>query len=1168
MKQIIIFIFTVGFISNVLSQNLYTPIVTQGLNNLQIVKSDLNEIEGVFSLEDLKAFKVKTKKHGIFTQLVGNGLLKDFSRIGEPMTLVYNKLIEIPEGANVSAKVISYDSTIIKLNDFGLNNILIPTQPSIPKNIDPDELPFEYNKASYKINSFKGSPMIKVERLGKMRGTTIGRLSISPMAYNPVKNELIIFTNISFRIEFKNYNKDKASYEYKRLYSPAFESLFSKTLLNHKDILQAYSIKDDITRYPIKMVIITSSTYVNSLDDFIKWKHQKGFYTIVETTDNIGNTTTAIHNYLQNLYDNATPSDPAPTYVIFIGDINVIPAHYSDAGYTSKYTDLYYCTMDGTNDIYPDMYYGRWSVENLSELSSYIDKTLQYEMYSMPNDAYLAKSVMVAGVDASNASTYGNGQINYACDYYINASHGFTTVYEYLYGSGTPITSDEPRAADSIHAQVSRGVGFVNYTAHCSDDGWADPSFTISDAQSLQNINEYCVMLSNCCQSNKFDVSDAFGEVITNTPNLGCVAHLGASQYSLWDEDYWFAVGATTVSSNPSYDSHLGAYDKIFHDNGEPVNEWYATSHQLIYAGNLAVTESGSNNEQYYWEIYHTMGDPSIFIYMGIPSDLNVSYQDIQVVGTTSLTINTEDYAYVAISNEGTLLDAQYTGSGTSVTLNFTSPTSPDTFDIVITKQFKKPYFGKVYFISPTGPYVSLTSENFDDSNENNNGLCDYGENILIDINLKNVGNQDASNIVAQISTSDQYISITDNIENCGNILAGQENSYAGAFAFTIADSIPDQHVVYFDMIITDDNNNTWHYTFSTTLNAPVLDVVGYSINDSNGNNNGRLDPGETTIINIQNKNIGNSTTPSGTATLSTTYNNITISGSPTTIAQTLSGSSYNAPFTLEVSSSAQIGDVASLSYTWEALPYTISTTFSVPIGEIIEDWEDSNTFDFNWQDDGNATWFRDNTTFYEGAYSMRSGDISDDETSTLYITIDVISPDTLSFFYKVSSEDSYDFLNFYVDGTMVGQWSGEINWTNFSYYIASTGTHVLKWSYEKDYSISDGLDAGWIDFIKFPPISIIYSQDFVVDEINAELNIYPVPAHNNLNISYTLNTPSDVSFEIYDVNGKILEKFGSFHKETGKYLLTKNIKKLKNGTYFIKMKAGNDIYIRKFIKE
>ncbi|EKD84080.1 MAG: hypothetical protein ACD_39C00259G0002 [uncultured bacterium] len=36
-----------------------------------------------------------------------------------------------------------------------------------------------------------------------------------------------------------------------------------------------------------------------------------------------------------------------------------------------------------------------------------------------------------------------------------------------------------------------------------------------------------------------------------------------------------------------------------------------------MVAGNLAVEASSSSRKQYYWEVYHLMGDPSLKTYMG-----------------------------------------------------------------------------------------------------------------------------------------------------------------------------------------------------------------------------------------------------------------------------------------------------------------------------------------------------------------------------------------------------------------------------------------------------------------------------------------------------------------------------------------------------------------------
>ena len=87
-----------------------------------------------------------------------------------------------------------------------------------------------------------------------------------------------------------------------------------------------------------------------------------------------------------------------------------------------------------------------------------------------------------------------------------------------------------------------------------------------------------------------------------------------------------------------------------------------------------------------------------------------------------------------------------------------------------------------------------------------------------------------------------------------------------------------------------------------------------------------------------------------------------------------------------------------------------------------------------------------------------------------MYITIDVPVNDQISFYRKVSSEETYDFLKFYIDGTMLEQWSGEVPWSEVSYPVTA-GTHTFKWEYSKDISVSSGSDCGFVDYVVFPSI-------------------------------------------------------------------------------------------------
>ncbi len=123
----------------------------------------------------------------------------------------------------------------------------------------------------------------------------------------------------------------------------------------------------------------------------------------------------------------------------------------------------------------------------------------------------------------------------------------------------------------------------------------------------------------------------------------------------------------------------------------------------------------------------------------------------------------------------------------------------------------------------------------------------------------------------------------------------------------------------------------------------------------------------------------------------------------------------------------------------------------------------DFNSLDWILIDDANWTIVTDSV--YEGSYSAKSGLITHNQTTSMELTIEE-SLDTISFARKVSSENNWDYLRFYIDDIQIDQWSGQQDWLVVEYAITQ-GLHTFKWSYEKDGSASSGSDCGWIDNVR-----------------------------------------------------------------------------------------------------
>lgn len=125
------------------------------------------------------------------------------------------------------------------------------------------------------------------------------------------------------------------------------------------------------------------------------------------------------------------------------------------------------------------------------------------------------------------------------------------------------------------------------------------------------------------------------------------------------------------------------------------------------------------------------------------------------------------------------------------------------------------------------------------------------------------------------------------------------------------------------------------------------------------------------------------------------------------------------------------------------------------------------NAPDLEWTTGGSASWLVQPTITHDGLLAARSGTITHSQQTWMETT--VAGPGALSFWWKVSSEDDYDFLEFFVNGALTASISGEVDWQQLDFTLPA-GPQTLRWHYLKDNSSSAGSDRGWLDEVSFVP--------------------------------------------------------------------------------------------------
>ena len=174
----------------------------------------------------------------------------------------------------------------------------------------------------------------------------------------------------------------------------------------------------------------------------------------------------------------------------------------------------------------------------------------------------------------------------------------------------------------------------------------------------------------------------------------------------------------------------------------------------------------------YHYKIYCVLGDPSIHIWKDVPQAVTVTYPASIPFGN-----NLVEFTVTHTATGLPVSNAEVCVSGTTIfatgTTDATGKAYLDLFSEVA-GNIKSNGKGRKCNSFPRhiGALLSLpghmsireTYSMNDISGGNGNGLFNYGKSILMSLSVKNVGTRQANNVNVTLSTTDPFITITDNV--------------------------------------------------------------------------------------------------------------------------------------------------------------------------------------------------------------------------------------------------------------------------------------------------------------------------------------------------------------------------------------------------------------------
>ena len=138
----------------------------------------------------------------------------------------------------------------------------------------------------------------------------------------------------------------------------------------------------------------------------------------------------------------------------------------------------------------------------------------------------------------------------------------------------------------------------------------------------------------------------------------------------------------------------------------------------------------------------------------------------------------------------------------------------------------------------------------------------------------------------------------------------------------------------------------------------------------------------------------------------------------------------------------------------------------------------------------------------------------------------------------------------------------GDVFTTNFQF------TADPSWDINEMHVVGMLLNNGNIDNAVSLPVSI-NNNPVSVDNIssNVSINIFPNPAVSTTTLLMTIDTEKEVSVSVKSIEGKLIAK-GNYGNMIGSHTLTFDVSNFSKGIYIVEVQIGNEIIVKKFIKE
>jgi len=653
------------------------------------------------SAEDVYVYKVEhvaefSPQEISFDKLMGYDVarLQDadhLDELGRPMLPVKELRIALPAGMAVKDIELLHTKSI----DIPGQYTILPAQS--PLKWEMSDAVADFVQPDVEVyESHDLYPPQVVQYIGQtdLAGQSMAVIHICPVQYVPYEKRLLLHTSVHVAVT------GTAGYEYGD-YLPVrissvgrvtYEEMLRSMVVNPSDVaVQTSPVHGPIPLMlppggPYDHVIITGTEHASDWGRLVEWHTKRGLRDTIVTPDQIYSSYSGADDQekIRNFVIDAH-STWSTLYFLFAGEHETVPFEYRTYyGGENTPSDQYYADYD--DDWTHEVYVGRVSAENSSQINRFIDKVLMYEKDPPVLDYPL--NVLLIGMDLDQFTPA--EQLKETIDGYIPTRFNVTKVYD----------SYEENHRTAVLNALNAGQNLVNHADHCNwnvmgtgdfNHGWGIYN---ADVDNLTNDDKPCVIVSSGCQPNRMDYDDCIAEhfVVYNTSRAGIV-------FTGNTRDGWYTQGSPNSLS--------GKLDRLW---------WRGFfEYNIVNLGQTLVWckhqfENNTNIQKHCEWTFNLLGEPAMAVWTETPESLLVTHPPRLQLGPSSFAVHVQEaeggavsQAFICLWKPGEVYVRAYT-DGNGDALLSPSPATSGTTYVTVTKHNYLPYEG----FADAGPIDSL----------------------------------------------------------------------------------------------------------------------------------------------------------------------------------------------------------------------------------------------------------------------------------------------------------------------------------------------------------------------------------------------------------------------------------------------------------------------------